>query len=122
MRSQLLVLLSVLLRVLALDPPDYSKDPFPPYPPVEGGQDPTTTNILGTRLYGWTGCHTLEHDMIEDAFNDMNKIMSYKTNTGSIDWKSKAAEDFFGPSKDEGVIDDKTRKIILGKQLRYPCI
>lgn len=38
--------------------PDWSKDPFPPYPPLTNpdGNLIDAQNVRGTRLFGYTGC------------------------------------------------------------------
>jgi len=115
MFSQLLVVASILLHVLALDPPDTSNDPFPPYPPLENSSDPTIANYIGTRLYGWKGCLQPDRDKIVEAYGDMNHIVSYRGTSGTIDWTSRAAEEYFGPSWGSPVLDDDTRAEIQSK-------
>src|SRR5215472_14675882 len=58
--------------------PDYSQDPFPPYPPLQNpdGSNITIENLRGTRLYGWTDCGVNERNDITEAWNDFHTLAS----------------------------------------------
>ena len=46
--------------------PDFSNDPYPPYPPLTNsdGSNILVSNLRGTRLFGWMGCSQEEAKMI----------------------------------------------------------
>lgn len=82
--------------------PDFSNDPFPPYPPVyqSDGSNFTAANWRGTRLFGWKGCGTEQVNAITQAWNDFHKLASQKDLYEEIDWTSQAALDIWGHSTD----------------------
>lgn len=93
--------------------PDFSNDPFPPYPPMPDPSNFTAENVRGTRLFGWKGCGNNERNDITQAWNDFHKLASQKELYQNIDWSSKAAQDIWGHSTDpRKQISDKTKKQI----------
>jgi len=64
--------------------PDFSKDPFPPYPSID---NITTKSIRGTRLYGWKGCAHEETQKIAEAYDDFYTLAQQPDVYNNIDWK-----------------------------------
>lgn len=82
--------------------PDFSDDPFPPYPSVyqEDGSNFTAANWRGTRLFKWKGCDENQVNAITQAWNDFHKLASQEELYKDIDWTSQAALDIWGHSTD----------------------
>ena len=95
--------------------PDYSQDPFPPYPSLENpdGSNITIENLRGTRLYGWTDCGVNERNAITEAWDDFHTLVSQPGVYQNIDWADQAATDFWGPSRGGHVIPDERKTQIL---------
>lgn len=95
--------------------PDYSQDPFPPYPSLQNadGSNITIENLRGTRLYGWTDCGVTERNAITEAWNDFHTLASQPSVYQDIDWTDQAATDFWGASRGTNVIPDERRTQIL---------
>ncbi|KAL2813095.1 hypothetical protein BJX63DRAFT_231074 [Aspergillus granulosus] len=76
--------------------PDYSNDPFPPYPPVtnEDSSRINASNLRGTRLFGWKGCSLAEKDIIIDTWKDFYKLAQQDVLHTNFDWKHQAMADF----------------------------
>lgn len=95
--------------------PDFSKDPFPPYPPVynEDGSNITVENWRGTKLFGWKGCKDPEKEIIVQAFKDFVALAQQKELCDNIDWNSPAALEIWGHSTDDrkAVQDDRKKQI-----------
>ncbi|KAL9108235.1 MAG: hypothetical protein Q9227_006973 [Pyrenula ochraceoflavens] len=91
---------------LGPEAPDTSKDPFPPYPSVD---NITTTNLRGTRLYGWKGCTKADSDIITEAYDDFYYLANQKALYQNIDWTDQPVKDFFGPSTGASKITDDRR-------------
>lgn len=91
--------------------PDFSNDAIPPYPPVKNpdGSNITTDNWRSTKLYGWKGCTNHESNEITNAYNDFDTMVNVDGTWQNIDWKSKAATDFWGPSSGRFQVPDNTR-------------
>ena len=95
--------------------PDFSNDPFPPYPPVHrsDGSNFTAENWRGTRLFGWKGCAENEVNLITQAWNDFYKLAQQKDLYKDIDWTSQAALDIWGHSTaPRRQLSDETKKEI----------
>lgn len=94
--------------------PDFSKDPFPPYPDLKNsdGSSITVQNLRGVHLYGWKGCQKKESDGIKEAYNDFYKMAQLPELYANIDWNDKAAREFWGPSTGKTKIPDGTRNEI----------
>jgi hypothetical protein len=77
--------------------PDFSKDPFPPYPDVyqADGSNFTAENWRGTRLFGWKGCGKQERNIIVETWNDFHTLSSQDA-LKNIDWDSQAAQEIWG--------------------------
>jgi len=56
--------------------PDWSKDPFPPYPPItdDRGNTIDAQNVRGTRLFGWNACDKPAADIIKATYDDFYKL------------------------------------------------
>jgi hypothetical protein len=82
--------------------PDFSKDPFPPYPSLQNpdGSNITLENLRGTRLFGWWGCTGERAKLIQEAYNDFYKLSNQLEVYNKIDWKGPAAQDFFAVDDD----------------------
>jgi hypothetical protein len=93
---------------------DYTKDPFPPYPPLTNpdGSNITVENLRGTRLYGWKGCGSPERNDITQAFDDFYTLSQQPEVYNSIGWTGLAARQFFGPEVGRNSIPDKRKKEI----------
>jgi hypothetical protein len=93
--------------------PNYTNDPFPPYPSLT---DPTVLNFRGTRLFGWNGCLGPEVADITEAYNDMYKISNLAANYQNIDWSSVAAKEFFGPQSGKYQLTDDVKTQITSEK------
>lgn len=105
--------------------PDFSNNPFHPYPPVKkpDGSNITRENLRGTRLYDWKGCTTARVNNIQQAFRDMNALASQEGVYRNIDWTTEAAPDFLGPdiyTDPNFKIPDDTRSEIQSTSHRCP--
>ena len=76
--------------------PDFSNDPFPPYPPLPADGNVTDQSWRYTRLFGWKGCGTNEKNIIKQAYNDFYKLAQQKSLYSNIDWNSQPAREFWG--------------------------
>ena len=94
--------------------PDFSNDPFPPYPPVKNpdGTNISVANARGTRLFGWKGCGSPEQKMITEAYDDFHVLVNQPGVYSNIDWNSKVATDFWGPTSGKNTIQEDTRQEI----------
>src|SRR5208282_450281 len=90
---------------------DYTKDPFPPYPPLTNpdGSNISITNLRGTRLYGWKGCGSSEKNDIAQAFDDFYTLAQQPEVYNNIGWSDLAARQFFGPTVGRNRITDKRK-------------
>ena len=97
------------------DAPDFSKDPFPPYPPLKNadGSNISTENLRGTRLYGWKGCERDDARAIAEAFDDFYKLASPLAS--NIDWDGLPAKDFWGAYSGQHRVSDARRSQIQRK-------
>ncbi|KAK2032882.1 hypothetical protein LX32DRAFT_554471 [Colletotrichum zoysiae] len=76
---------------ISAEPPNAAPDPSEiTYPPL------SQANTLGTRLFGYTGCQEPERRYINEAYDDMNKLVNRDGVMKDIDWRLSAATDFFG--------------------------
>lgn len=95
--------------------PDFSKDPYPPYPPVKNddGSEISIENWRGTKLFGWKGCEPEEQKIIVETFQHFHKLADNKALYDSIDWVSQAAKEIWGHSTDDrkAVQDDRKKQI-----------
>ncbi|KAL8747440.1 MAG: hypothetical protein Q9190_000701 [Brigantiaea leucoxantha] len=91
--------------------PDFSKDPFPPYPAVKNpdGSLIEPKNWRGTRLFGWKGCDGSAKDIIIEAFNDVHKIASQEGLYKNVDWNSQAAREIWGHGTGNKAIPDNVK-------------
>ncbi len=95
-------------------PPDTSKDPFPPYPPMKNtdGSNITVQNLRGVRLFGWKGCSSPDVKTISDSFDDFEKLAKQEALWKSIDWNSPAAKEIWGKGAgNKAVTDDRKTQI-----------
>ena len=95
--------------------PDFSNDPFPPFPPVHksDGSNYTAENFRATRLFGWKGCDVYEQKIIVETWKDFHKLANQPSVYKNIDWNSQAAKEFWGHSTDPKMaISDKTKSEI----------
>jgi hypothetical protein len=92
--------------------PLWQNDTIPPYPSLK---DPSTQNILGTRLFGWKGCTVRESQDIAEAYDDFYTLAQQDGVAKNIDWASPAALEVWGPSKGKYVIQDSKRAEIQRK-------
>lgn len=103
--------------------PDFSNDPFPPYPPVKNpdGSNITIENLRGTRLYGWYGCPSDRVNVIQRAYRDFNTLSSQDGVYRNIDWSAQAATDFWGAAgSPPWKIPDDTRAEIQSTSPQKP--
>lgn len=115
---------------VAIDPlsntPDYSKNLYPPYPPMTNldGSNVTIDNLRGTRLFGWDGCHPTEQKQIVEAFNDFYKLADPLS--GQIDWAGEVAQDFWGANDGKNRVPDDRRtqiqQIFKAQQQMYAVV
>ena len=75
---------------------DYTKDPFPPYPPLTypNGSNISIVNLRGTRLYGWKGYAYSKND-IAQAFDDFYTLSQQPSVYKNIDWNTPAAQQIY---------------------------
>lgn len=101
--------------------PDFSKDPFPPYPDLkdDSGNNLTTENIRGVHLFGWKGCTSDETRQIQEAYNDFYTLANQFSVYNNIAWDSPAATDFWGPASGPNQIPDNTRKEIQRQSIDF---
>jgi hypothetical protein len=96
--------------------PDYSKDPFPPYPPLAGPDGRIDIeNLRGTRLYGWRGCGVQEVNAITQAWKDFHTIADQLDVYNNIAFDQRPAKEFWGASAGRDMLKPETRKQILRK-------
>ena len=78
--------------------PDFSKDPFPPWPNVynDDGSNITTENWRGTKLFGWKGCDKDEQNIIVEAMQQFYKLAQQEALWKEINWNSQAAKEIWG--------------------------
>ncbi|KAG8531808.1 uncharacterized protein KY384_003444 [Bacidia gigantensis] len=83
--------------------PDFSKDPFPPWPNVnkDDGSRLETQNWRGTKLFGWKGCEKQDQQTIVQTFNDFYTLAQQKSVWDDIDWDSQAAQEIWGHATDD---------------------
>ncbi|KAL8637973.1 MAG: hypothetical protein Q9228_004832, partial [Teloschistes exilis] len=83
--------------------PDFSKDLFPPWPPVTNPDGPniSTENWRGTKIFGWKGCELDDQKILVETFADFHKLASQEALWKNIDWDSAAAKDIWGHATDE---------------------
>ena len=82
--------------------PDWSKDPFPPYPPLtdENGNLLDAQNVRGTRLYGYTGCSSNDKSIIDATFDDFYKLTHIDGLWANFAWNEQPAKEMWGaPTK-----------------------
>lgn len=82
--------------------PSAPNDP-PAFPSTS---DPSTRNILGTRLFGWEGCSSDDRSRINEAYYDMSVIAETEGIYTNIQWNEAAAQEFLGPG---GPIPDQRK-------------
>lgn len=89
--------------------PDFSKDPFPPYPPLKNpdGSNITIENLRGTRLFGWKGCSSSDSKAIAEAFDDFHKLADPLAS--NLDWSAEPAADFWGRNNGPNRVPDERR-------------
>ncbi|KAL9583439.1 MAG: hypothetical protein Q9212_002704 [Teloschistes hypoglaucus] len=83
--------------------PDFSKDPFPPWPPITNpdGSKISTESWRGTKIFGWKGCEVEDQHTIVETFTDFHKLASLEALWKNVDWDSPAAKDVWGHTTDE---------------------
>ena len=90
--------------------PDFSKDPFPPYPDVMNpdGSNITVENWRGVRLFGWKGCDSGAQSIIVETMKHFHTLADQKALWKDIDWDPPAARDIWGHSDDprKAVLDN----------------
>ena len=101
------------------DAPDFSNDPFPPYPPLKNpdGSNISTENLRGTRLYGWKGCNVPEQKAIAEAFDDFYKLANPLSS--NINWDGRPATDFWGAADGPNRVSDTRRTQIQRKTFLF---
>ncbi|KAL9106050.1 MAG: hypothetical protein Q9227_008893 [Pyrenula ochraceoflavens] len=100
--------------------PDFSKDPFPPFPDVHNsdGSNITIDNWRGTYLFGWKGCDKNAKNIIIETYNDFQTLAGEDSVYKNLDWNSPAARDIWGHSSDPSkALSDDTKKQIKRKIL-----
>lgn len=82
--------------------PDFSNDPFPPYPDIyqADGSNFTAENWRGTRLFGWVGCDKGARNIITETWDDFYKLAQQPSLYKNIDWDSQAAKEIWGDPVD----------------------
>jgi hypothetical protein len=96
--------------------PDYSKDKFPPYPPLAGPDGRIVIeNLRGTRLYGWKGCEAKETNLITEAWDDFHKLADQLEVSNNIGFNEQSAREFWGASSGRNALSQDTKKQILRK-------
>jgi hypothetical protein len=75
--------------------PDWSNDPFPPYPPLtdDKGNLIDAQNLRGTRLFGFNGCDSKAQTIIHSTYDDFYKLSHQNGLSANIAWKEEAAKD-----------------------------
>ncbi|PIA96168.1 hypothetical protein CB0940_10524 [Cercospora beticola] len=93
--------------------PDFSKDPFPPYPPVHqlDGSNYTADNWRNTRLFGFRGCGEDEQFAIIEAWDDFYTLAQQKGLYQNTDWNSQAAREIWGHSSATPISDEIKNQI-----------
>jgi hypothetical protein len=91
--------------------PDTSKDPFPPYPPMQNadGSNITVQNLRGTRLFGWKGCSSTDVKLITEAYNDFQILAKQEALWKNIDWNSQAVKDIWGHGEGRKALTDERK-------------
>lgn len=99
--------------------PNFSDDPFPPYPPLTNpdGTNISVTNLRGTHLFKFKGCTADKKRGIEEAYVDFHNLASQAGVSSYIDWTSPAAIDFWGSD-----IPENTQKEIQRDSISNPLI
>lgn len=100
--------------------PDFSKDPFPPWPSVynDDGSNITTENWRGTKLFGWKGCGPDAQKVIVKTMEEFYKLAQQEALWKEIDWNSQAAKEIWGHGTGEAEILDNVKLQIKRKCLR----
>jgi len=97
--------------------PDFSKDPFPPWPNVynDNGSNITTENWRGTKLFGWKGCDGEEQRIIVETMKQFYKLAQQEALWKDIDWDSQAAKEIWGHGTGNKEIFDNVKLQIKRK-------
>lgn len=91
--------------------PDFSHDPYPPYPNVynNDGSNITTENWRGTKLFGWKGCDPEEQKIIVETMQHFHKLADQKALWDNIDWDSPAAKEIWGHGAGDKAVFDNVK-------------
>ncbi|KAF1961810.1 hypothetical protein CC80DRAFT_436156 [Byssothecium circinans] len=103
--------------------PDWSKDPFPPYPPItdDHGNAIDAQNLRGTRLFGWQACEQSAVNIIKETYADFYKLSHVDGLWKNFDWNGQAAKDMWGtPTKIPNERREEIRQIYdAAKEIWY---
>lgn len=94
--------------------PDWSKDPFPPYPPLTDGSGKLldAANIRGTRLFGYTGCSENDRSIIDSTYNDFYRLTHIDGLWKNFAWNEQAAKEMWGVLTGPRPIPDERKEEI----------
>ena len=90
--------------------PDFSADPFPPWPDVHNadGSNISTQNWRGTKLFGWKGCDVNDKNLITSTMQDFYTLAQQDA-VNNIDWSAQAVAEIWGHGKGNKVLLDNIK-------------
>lgn len=103
--------------------PEFSQDPYPPWPNVTNpdGSNITVENWRGTRLFGWKGCDSGAKDIIVETMQHFHTLADQDALWKDIDWDSPAAKEIWGHATNgKKVILDNIKQQIKRKCSLHP--
>ena len=90
--------------------PDFSADPFPPWPNVYNadGSNISTQNWRGTKLFGWNGCDIGDKNLITSTMKDFYTLAQQDA-VNNIDWSAQAVAEIWGHGQGNKVLLDNIK-------------